>query len=214
MSMKSFSPWVLFAYSGHLLVTVFSCHRPGFTFLFFQSWVGIVLRCFFPCWKRKIEVWNLWRSPAEVTLVGYKILEGHWKRWASWLELCHIDMETLEIRDISAAQKKGNIDTYPCKCWTPKQDASLNLWTSWYFRCSYDTCLRPWTFQTEKKKSFNQYLNVQAATFIPPPQKQNKLICMVGSNGIVDYRDRLVQDRLTRGFVICLFLLTLRTFQL
>lgn len=148
MSMKSFSPWVLFAYSGHLLVTVFSCHRPGFTFLFFQSWHWWLswdcTEVFFSMLEE--EDWNLWRSPAEVTLVGYKILEGHWKRWASWLELCHIDMETLEIRDISAAQKKGNIDTYPCKCWTPKQDASLNLWTSWHFRCSYDTCLRPWTF--------------------------------------------------------------------
>lgn len=178
MSMKSFSPWVLFAYSGHLLVTVFSCHRPGFTFCSFNrdidDWVGIVLRCFFPCWKRKIEVWSLWRSPAEVTLVGYKILEGHWKRWASWLELCHIDMETLEIRDISTAQKKGNIDTYPCKCWTPKQDASLNLWTSWHFRCSYDTCLWPGLSKPKRKKVSTSISMCKQPLLSPHPKNKTK----------------------------------------
>lgn len=146
--------------------------------------------------------WDIkfWKDIGNVERLGWNCAILTWKPWRYGIFLQLKRKETLIPTLVSAGrQSKTPLWTYgPHDTF----DALMIL--------AYGRGLS----KPKRKKSFNQYLNVQAATFIPPPQKQNKLICMVGSNGIVDYRDRLVQDRLTRGFVICLFLLILRTFQL
>lgn len=146
--------------------------------------------------------WDIkfWKDIGNVERLGWNCAILTWKPWRYGIFLQLKRKETLIPTLVSAGrQSKTPLWTYgPHDTFDALMILAYGL-----------------DFLNRKEKKFQPVSQCASSHFYPPtPKTKQKLICMVGSNGIVDYRDRLVQDRLTRGFVICLFLLTLRTFQL